>query len=154
MDKTSDSKSTYIKIARVLMYLVYTYAIIATVFLVLGFVLLLFGANSASGFVNFVYGIAIQFLKPFREIFPTQPIGNKGYFSASGLFAIVIYGIAAMALHSLITYITVKQSKHQAELDEYMESHKTMQERSQVHSTDAVNPSSGHRSTKPAHLVS
>lgn len=116
MDKPSDSTLTFIKIAKVLTILVYAYVIIAAVFLILGFILLLFGANQAAGFVHFVYDIAAQFLKPFREIFPGQPIGDRGYFSAAGLFAIIMYGIAAAALHSLLTFITLKQTKHVAEL--------------------------------------
>ncbi len=118
MDKPKDGKLTFIKVARMITYLAYAYAIIATVFLVLGFVLLLFGANSSTGFVSFVYNIAAQFLKPFREIFPGQSIGNRSYFSAAGLFAIIMYGIAAAAIHSLISYLTVKEAQHQEELEE------------------------------------
>jgi uncharacterized protein YggT (Ycf19 family) len=117
MRSTSDGKSTFLKIARVLTWLVYAYAILAAVFLVLGFILLLFGANPAAGFTHFVYNITARFLQPFREIFPGQQIGDRGYFSAAGLFAIIVYGIAAAALHSLITFISLKQAKHQAELD-------------------------------------
>jgi uncharacterized protein YggT (Ycf19 family) len=118
MEKPSDSKLMFIKFAKVLTYLVYAYAIIAIVFLVLGFVLLLFGANQATPFVKFVYNIAAEFLQPFRDIFPGKPISDRGYFSAAGLFAIIIYSITAMAIHSLITFISLKQVKHQKELDE------------------------------------
>lgn len=118
MEKPTDSKLTFIKVARAITYLAYAYAIIATVFLVLGFVLLLFGASTASGFVNFVYNIAAQFLKPFREIFPGQQIGSSSYFSAAGLFAIIMYGIGAAVIHSLISYLTLKEAQHQEELEE------------------------------------
>jgi uncharacterized protein YggT (Ycf19 family) len=117
MDQAHDSKLTFLKIARVLTWLVYGYAVLAAVFLMLGFVLLLFGANADAGFVQFVYHISARFLQPFREIFPGQQIGDRGYFSAAALFAIIMYGIAAALLHSLITFITLKQAKHQAELD-------------------------------------
>ena len=118
MEKPSDSKLMFIKVARVLTYLVYAYAIIAIVFLIIGFVLLLFGANDQTPFVKFVYNIASEFLQPFRDIFPGKPISDKGYFSAAGLFAIIMYSVAAMAIHSLITYITLKQTKHVKELEE------------------------------------
>lgn len=118
MEKPSDGKLMFIKFAKVLTYLVYAYAIIAIVFLVLGFVLLLFGANASTPFVKFVYNIAAEFLQPFRDIFPGKPISDRGYFSAAGLFAIIIYSVAAMAIHSLITFITLKQSKHVKELEE------------------------------------
>lgn len=118
MEKPTDSKLTFIKFARVLTYLVYAYAIIATVFLIFGFFFMLFGANSHTPFVNFVYNISAQFLKPFRDIFPGQQISDTSYFDAAALFAIIFYGIFAMAIHSLITYITVKQVRHQKELIE------------------------------------
>ncbi len=127
MDKPSDGKLTFIKIARVMTYLVYAYAMIATVFLVLGFFLLLFGASTSSSFVQFVYHIAARFLEPFRGIFPGQQISDRSYFSAAGLFAIIMYGIAAMALHAFINYLTYKMQMHQAVLSEYQSRHAAAQ---------------------------
>ena len=121
MQKASDGKLTFIKIARILTYLIYTYLMIAVVFLILGFLLLLFGASTSASFVQFVYNIAAQFLQPFRGIFPVHQLSDRSYFSAAGLFAIIMYGILAMAIHSLITYITLKQTQHQQELDELEE---------------------------------
>lgn len=118
MEKPSDGKLGFIKFARVLTYLVYAYAIIATVFLLFGFFLLLFGANQNTPFVNFVYNISAHFLKPFRGIFPGQTVSDTGYFDSAALFAIIFYGIFAMAIHSLIQYITLKMVKHQRELIE------------------------------------
>lgn len=118
MDKPSDSKLNFIKVARALTYLVYAYALIAIFFLCLGFILLLFGANTDSSFVTFVYDIAAKFLEPFRGIFPLHQITDRSYFSASGLFAIIMYTLFAVAVHSLISYITVKQVKHETELAE------------------------------------
>lgn len=119
MDKPKDGKLTFIKVARVMTYLVYAYAMFATVFLVLGFFLLLLGASTSSSFVQFVYHISARFLEPFRGIFPGQQISDRSYFSAAGLFAIIIYGIAAMAIHAFINYLTAKMYQHQAELEEY-----------------------------------
>ncbi len=121
MKKPSDGKLNFIKFARILTYLVYAYLIIAVVFLLLGFLLLLFGANPNASFAHFVYNIASEFLQPFRDIFPIHQISDRSYFSAAGLFAIIVYGIAAIAIHSLITYITLKQTKHQTELIEIEE---------------------------------
>lgn len=119
MDKPKDGKLAFIKVARVMTYLVYAYAIIATVFLVLGFFLLLLGASTDSSFVRFVYHISAKFLEPFRGIFPGQQISDRSYFSAAGLFAIIIYGLGAMAIHAFINYLTYKMQMHQAELEEY-----------------------------------
>ena len=118
MAKPTDSKLNVIKFARVITYLVYAYFLIATVFLILGFFLLLFGANPDTSFVKFVYHFAAEFLAPFRGIFPTHQISDRSYFSAAGLFAIIMYGIGAMAIHALINYITLKEVAHQNELQD------------------------------------
>lgn len=119
--KPSDSKLSFIKIARGLTWLVYGFVVIAIVFLVLGFILLLFGANQDVAFVRFVYNIAAEFLQPFRGIFPPHQISDTSYFSAAGLFAIIMYSFFAMALHALINYITMKEFKHEQELKEAQE---------------------------------
>lgn len=119
MDKPSDGKLTFLKISRILVYLVYAYALIATIFLVLGFFLLLLGASTNSSFVQFVYRIGAHFLEPFRGIFPTHQLSDSSYFSSAGLFAIIMYGIAAMAVHAFINYLTMKMTLHAAELAEY-----------------------------------
>ena len=118
MEKPTDSKLTFIKATRALTYLVYAFALIAIVFLVIGFVLLLFGANPDTAFTRFVYNIAAEFLQPFRGIFPAHQIGDSAYFSASALFAIIMYTFFAVALHALINFITLKEVKHEEELEE------------------------------------
>jgi uncharacterized protein YggT (Ycf19 family) len=112
----TDGILSFIKVARALTYLVYAFAVIAIVFLVLGFVLLLFGANTDTAFVRFVYHIAAEFLQPFRGIFPPKQITDTSYFSASGLFAILMYSFFAAAVHSLINYITLKEVQHENQL--------------------------------------
>lgn len=116
MAKSSDGKLSFIKIARAVTYLVYAYTLVAIVFLVLGFILLLLGANADVAFVHFVYRIAAEFLQPFRGIFPVHQISDNSYFSAAGLFAIVMYSLFAVALHALINYITLKEVNHEKEL--------------------------------------
>lgn len=115
--KNSDSKTLFLKTSKVLTYIVYAYMVLAVVFLSLGFILLLFGANQTVPFTEFVYKVAAEFLQPFRGIFPLKEIGETGYFSASALFAIVVYMLLALAVNTLITYITSRMIKHQQELD-------------------------------------
>lgn len=116
MEKPKDTKLMFIKFAKVITILVYTYFIVASVFLIVGFFLLLFGANPNTPFVKFVYHFASLFLQPFREIFPGHQISDRSYFSGAALFAIIMYGIGALAIHSLITYVTYKQASYQAKL--------------------------------------
>mgnify|MGYP000849619189 FL=1 len=116
--KPTDTQIIFTKAARILTYLIYAYTLVAVTFLSLGFVMLLFGANPNAPFSKFIYNVAIEFMAPFRGIFPTHQVSETGYFSASALFAIIIYFIIAMALHALITYITSKIIKHETELEE------------------------------------
>lgn len=116
--KPSDTVLMFSKAARVLVYLIYAYAITACVFLTIGFFMLLFGANPAAGFTNFIYTVASAFMEPFRGIFPLKPISGNAYFSPSAVFAIIIYLVCAMALHALVAYITVKIVKREEELEQ------------------------------------
>jgi uncharacterized protein YggT (Ycf19 family) len=113
----NDTKLLFLKTARALTYIVYGFMVLAITFLSLGFVLLLFGANQDVAFTKFVYNVAAEFLQPFRGIFPLKPVGATGYFSTSALFAIMVYMFSALAVNSLITYVTAKMLKHQEELD-------------------------------------
>ena len=117
-NKPTDTTLVFIKVSRVTTYIVYGYSLVASVFLGIAFVLLLFGANQTTPFVKFIYKTAAEFGQPFRGIFPTHPVGETGYFSSSALFAIVIYLIMAAALHALIVYITSKMVLHEQELQD------------------------------------
>lgn len=118
MSKPSDVKLVFIKFTRVLSYLVYAYVLIAVTFLGFAFFLLLFGANSDTPFVQFIYRGANDFMQPFRGIFPTHPVGETGYLNSSMLFAIIFYLLFAAAVNTLISYINVKMVKHENELVE------------------------------------
>ena len=117
-DKPSDTTLVFIKVSRVITYLVYAYTLIAMIFLGLAFVLELFSANYATPFVKFVYNGSYDFLQPFRGIFPGHNVGETGYFNSSALFAMLMYGLFAIALHALISYLTAKMAQHQTELDD------------------------------------
>ena len=116
--QSSDAIVLFAKGARILTYFIYAYAITACVFLGIGFVMLLFGANPSAGFTQFIYNIASEFLQPFRGIFAPQQISTNAYFSPSALFAIIIYMMSAMGLHALVAYITVKIVTREEELSD------------------------------------
>lgn len=120
-NKPSDGTLVLIKVSRAITYIAYAYAIVASVFLSIAFVLQLFGANPSAGFAQFVYKVAYEFLKPFREIFPGHQVSDTSYFNASALFAIIVYFLAALAIHSLIAYITAKMVKHEMELQQELD---------------------------------
>lgn len=75
-------------------------------FLLLRFVLKLFGANADAGFVNWVYEMTAVLLEPFRGIFPTTTFENQFVLEFSTLFALLAYAIAYMLAAALISALT------------------------------------------------
>ncbi|MBX4201563.1 YggT family protein [Candidatus Saccharibacteria bacterium] len=120
--KPSDGTLVLLKVSRGVTYFAYFYAVVASVFLSIGFLLQLFGANPSAGFSQFIYKGAYEFLKPFRNIFPGHQVSDTSYFNSAALFAIFIYFLVAVAIHSLIAYLTSKMVKHEAELQEDLDS--------------------------------
>lgn len=118
MEKVSDSTLVSIKIVRGITYVVYGFTVIAVLSITIAFFLLLFGANIETPFVKFIYELAFDFGQPFRGIFPTKAVGQTGYFSASALFAAIMYLVFGVAVSSFISYLNLKMTKHEQELKE------------------------------------
>ncbi|MCH9834430.1 MAG: YggT family protein [Ilumatobacter sp.] len=101
-------------VARFISYLAYVYIIFVEVILFLGFFLLLFGANPSSSFVEWAYRNLDRAMKPFRGIFTPIELGTtngnqiESIFDTSVLFAMIIYGIIGLLIHSLIQWLTYK----------------------------------------------
>jgi hypothetical protein len=108
---TNTGKRLMATAIRVVGYLIYAYLLIVEIILFLGFFLLLFGANSSSSFVAWVYRSLDRAMRPFRGIFEPIDLGTasnevEAVFDTSVLFAMIIYGILAIALHSLLDWLT------------------------------------------------
>jgi uncharacterized protein YggT (Ycf19 family) len=116
-----ESKSWILTVGKVITGIVYAILVVYIVILTLAFFLRLFGANPTADFAEWVYTAASRIMEPFRGIFPTTPIGDRAVFDASLLFAIIVYSIAALALHSLIAWFSGRLTalKYQAERDRY-----------------------------------
>ena len=116
------ARRTTLLIARGLSYLVYAYVIVVEVILLMGFFLLLFGANPSAGFTEWVYRSMDRAMKPFRGIFtPIElgtPAGNEvqSIFETSVLFAMIVYGVIALVVSALITWLTARMRR--IDLDE------------------------------------
>lgn len=95
--------------ARLLIWAVYGYVVITTVVLVLGFVLLLFGANADASFAAWVYRSLDRAMEPFSGIFEPVALGGMGEVGAvldtSVLFAILVYAIVAWLLGALLGWL-------------------------------------------------
>lgn len=103
------------RISKVASYALYVWVTIGLVSLAARVFLLLFSANRATPFVDFVYRLSSDYLAPFRGIFPPHPIGETGYLDVAALFAIFIYLIVLWLVTSLIRYVQEKIDSHDRE---------------------------------------
>lgn len=102
--------------ARLLAQFVTAIVIVTEIILALGFVLLLFGANSQAGFVDWAYRNLDRVMAPFRGIFEPVQVGTAGndvasILDVSVLFAMVVYGIVLLALRALIEWLSRQINK-------------------------------------------
>src|SRR3954452_12327198 len=100
---------TTVRVARGLSYLVYAFVLIALIILVLGFFLLLFGANPDAPFAEWVYRSLARVMAPFRGIFEPVKLNGDSVLDTSVLFAMIVYGMVGIALSALIHWLTQKQ---------------------------------------------
>ena len=94
--------------ARALTYLVYAWVIIALVLLLLGFFLLLFGANPDAPFAEWVYRGLRRVMAPFRGLFEPVQLDGRSVLDLSLLFAMIVYGIVALFLNAAIEWLTAR----------------------------------------------
>jgi uncharacterized protein YggT (Ycf19 family) len=107
MDRmTSTAPVSVTRIARALTYLVYAFVIVALIILLLGFVLKLFGANPDAPFAEWVYRGMRRVMAPFRGLFEPVALDGRAVLDVSILFAMLVYGIVALALHAVIEWLT------------------------------------------------
>ncbi|HEX2309785.1 MAG TPA: hypothetical protein VHH91_03630 [Vicinamibacterales bacterium] len=103
---TSSEPVAVARLARALTYLVYGFVLVALVLLLLGFFLLLFGANPDAPFAEWVYRGLARVMAPFRGLFEPVPMDGRSVLDVSILFAMIVYGLAALALQTLIDWLT------------------------------------------------
>ena len=105
-------RRTMLWVARALTYFVYAYVVLTEIVLLLGFVLLLFGANPDPAFVQWAYRALDRAMEPFRGIFTPIELGEtsgnvEAVLDTSILFAMVIYGLVGWGLRELIDWLTL-----------------------------------------------
>jgi uncharacterized protein YggT (Ycf19 family) len=99
---------TLVRGARVLTYLVYAFVLFSLVILVLGFFLLLFGANPDAAFAEWAYRSLDRVMAPFRGLFESIDLSGNSVLDPSVIFAMIVYGIVGLALSALIDWLTEK----------------------------------------------
>jgi uncharacterized protein YggT (Ycf19 family) len=98
----------FLKVSKIVSWLMYAWVIFGIVVLTLRIFLLAFSANASAGFYQFIINTSSQYLNPFRGIFPPKPVGETGYLDVSALFAIVVYIFVAWGFSALLSYVQSK----------------------------------------------
>ena len=116
-DRTLERDTVWI--ARVVTYLVYAVVVVTEVILLLGFVLLLFGASPSASFVEWAYRNLERAMAPFRGMFTPIELGTtqqdvEAVLDVSILFAMIVYGLVALGLRALIDWLTGRLRRVQA----------------------------------------
>ena len=101
----------FVLATRVVTYLIYVYVVVVEIILIIGFFLLLFGANPSAGFTQWAYRNLDRVMEPFRGIFTPIQLGTtsgnvNAVFDTSVLFAMIIYAIVAMVLSALTRWLS------------------------------------------------
>ena len=105
------ARKGFVWVARVISYVIYFYLIVVEIILIIGFFLLLFGANPSAGFTDWAYRNLDRVMEPFRGIFTPIQLGTTSgnvdaVFDTSVLFAMIVYGIVAMLLNALTRWLS------------------------------------------------
>ena len=116
---STNGRTTALSITRILVLFLYGFLIVTEVILVMAFFLRLFAASTSAPFTQWVYRAAGRVLAPFRGIFPTLEGESGSVLDLSILFAMLMYGIFAMAVHALIVWIDrrIEAARYQAALE-------------------------------------
>jgi hypothetical protein len=98
-------------ITRAISYLLYFYIIAVEIILILGFFLLLFGANPSAEFTQWAYRNLDRVMEPFRGIFTPIELGTtngniEAVFETSVLFAMIVYGIVGAVVSAVIPWLS------------------------------------------------
>jgi uncharacterized protein YggT (Ycf19 family) len=84
-------------VGRALVWLVYAFATVAAILLLIAFFLQLTGANPAAPFAAWVYRSSDVLLTPFRSLYPTASVhDSRSVLNLSIVFAIFMYGLFAV----------------------------------------------------------
>lgn len=119
-------------IAKAVSTLVLIYLVIVQIILFLGFLLRLLGADPTSGFVEWCYRNLDRAMQPFRGIFAPVELGTaandvEAVLDTSILFAMAIYGIVALAVSALTSWLSARI--HRLDASEIRERNYALRER-------------------------
>jgi uncharacterized protein YggT (Ycf19 family) len=101
----SSGELVALRVARVLVWFAYAFAFAAAVLLAMAFFLKLTDANDTAPFVEWVYRSTDRLMQPFRSIYPSVEGDQGSVVDFALLFAIFMYGLAAVLVGSLLGWV-------------------------------------------------
>lgn len=104
-----------LKIARVVVWAVYAFALVTGALLTTAFFLQLAGANPDASFVEWVYRSTERAMRPFRGIFPTQDLDGSSVLDLSYLVAAIVYFVIALLVDGLHRWLTSRLRRQERE---------------------------------------
>jgi uncharacterized protein YggT (Ycf19 family) len=104
-----------LRAARVVVWLVYAFALVTGVLLTTAFFLQLAGANPEASFVEWVYRSTERAMRPFRGIFPTQQLDGSSVLDFSYLVAAIVYFVIALLVDALHRWLTGRLRQQELE---------------------------------------
>lgn len=107
---TPDTRIWLVRVAKAVVVFIYVVVIVNLVLLTMGFVLRLFGASTDAAFTRWVYRNVDRVMEPFRGMFPSHAVSDTSVLDVSLLFAMILYAIAGIALHTVVAWLTGKLS--------------------------------------------
>ncbi len=113
-----DVRVTVGTIAKALLWVVYVWVVLNLVLLFLAFVLRLFGANPEAGFTQWVYRSVSRSMAPFRGIFEPIVLSDQSVLDTSLLFAMIVYGLAALFLRAGIDWASELVARRRRRLEQ------------------------------------
>jgi uncharacterized protein YggT (Ycf19 family) len=113
-----DVRVTVGTIAKALLWVVYVWVVLNLVLLFLAFVLRLFGANPEAGFTQWVYRSVSRSMAPFRGIFEPIVLSDQSVLDTSLLFAMIVYGLAALFLRAGIDWASELVARRRRHLEQ------------------------------------
>ena len=103
----------FLKLGKVIVWLVYAIVIASLVILTMAFVLRLLGAQTDASFTRWVYRNSESAMRPFRGIFPAKDLGDDSVLDLSLLFGAVMYLLVAIGVDALFYWLRVRLANQQ-----------------------------------------
>jgi Na+-translocating ferredoxin:NAD+ oxidoreductase RnfA subunit len=113
-----DARVTVGTISKILLWIVYVWVVINLMLLFLAFWLRLFGANPQADFTQWVYRSVSRSMAPFRGIFEPIVLSDQSVLDTSLLFAMIVYGLAALFLRAGIDWASDLVARRRRRLEQ------------------------------------